>query len=75
MTIHNAVHHGGSAEFHFRMEGVGRFSVPLDRQLNESMRIRHSQADVLMNSGSEWQADRVPRAVFWAPGLQRQENP
>ena len=31
--------------------------------------------DSLMNSGSEWRADRVQRAVFWAPGLQRQEIP
>ena len=24
MTIHNVVHHGGSCEFHFRMEAKGR---------------------------------------------------
>ena len=67
MTIHNVVHD----EFHFRMEAKGRFTSPLARQLNESMRIRHSDANILMNSGSEWRADRVPRAVFWAPGFER----
>ena len=75
MTIHNVVHHGGSYEFHFRMEAKGRFMSPLDRQVNESMRIRHSEANILMNSGSEWRADRIPRAVFWAPGFERQGNP
>ena len=69
MVIHNLTHHDGSTEFHFKMESIGHFRTPLDRQLNESLRIQHSNADILMNSGSEWRADRVPRAVFSAPGL------
>ena len=71
MTIYNVVHHGGSSEFHFRMEAKGRYMSPLVRQLNESMRIRHINANILMNSGSEWRAERVPRAVFWAPDFER----
>ena len=71
MIIHNLAHHEGSADFHFKMESVGRFHAPLDRQLNESMRIQHSKADIIMNSGSEWRADRVPRAMFCAPGLRK----
>ena len=69
MIIHNLAHHEGSADFHFKMESVGRFHSPLDKQLNESMRIQHSIADIFMNSGSEWRADRVPRAMFCDPGL------
>ena len=75
MTMQNVVHHGGSCEFHFQMEAKRMFMSPVERQVNESMRIRHSKANILMNSGSEWRADRIPRAVFWAPGFERQGNP
>ena len=56
---------------HFRMEGIKSFKKPLDRQVNESLRIQGSAdtVDIIMNSGSEWRADALPRASFGAPGL------
>ena len=33
------------------------------------MRIKNTGANIRMNSGSEWRADRIPRASFTAPGL------
>ena len=35
---------------------------PLDRQIDESLRIKYSEAAVIMNSGSEWRSDPIPRA-------------
>ena len=37
------------------------FSSAMDRQIDESLRIKHSMATV-MNSGSEWRMDPIPRA-------------
>ena len=69
MLIHNLAHHNGSTEFHFKMESIGQFHTPFDRQLNESLRIQHSNADILINSANEWMANRVLRVVFSTPGL------
>ena len=33
------------------------------------MRIKNTGANIRMNSGSEWRADRITRASFTAPGL------
>ena len=43
------------------MEGTALFSSAMDRQIDESLRIKHSMATV-MNSGSEWRMDPIPRA-------------
>jgi len=53
------------------MEGIKSFKKPIDRQINESLRIQDSvhTVDVVMNSGSEWRADSLTRASFGAPGL------
>ena len=37
--------------------------------INEALRIKNTEVNVRMNSGSEWRADRIPRASFTAPGL------
>ena len=71
MVIHNTIHHDSPTEQHFMMRVVRTFISPMERQIDESIRINGSEADVVMNSGSEWRADRVPRAVFQAPGLMR----
>ena len=77
MVIHNQAHHGGSKEFHFKMEGKKPFRITMDRQIDESMRMKFFVSNnsggnkVLMNSGSEWRGDAIPRAIFGAPGLQR----
>ena len=48
------------------MKAVGSFLKPMDRQIKEALRIKNDKVDVRMNSGSEWWADRVPRAAFVA---------
>ena len=52
------------------MEMTGVFKTPLDRQVDEAMRIKNDKVDHIMNSGSEWRADSIPRAAFSAPGLE-----
>ena len=70
LVIHNNVHHNGSREVHFKMEATGTFLRAMDRQLDESLRMKYSTKDtnILLNSGSEWRSDPVPRANFNAPG-------
>ena len=68
LVIHNQRHHPeSSSEFHFRMEGTALFTSPLDRQIDESLRIKYSEAAVIMNSGSEWRSDPIPRARVAKP--------
>ena len=40
---------------------------PLDRQISEALFIANSEDDVLLNSGAEWGAGRVPRAAVARP--------
>ena len=74
MVIHNKKYHQGSKEMHFRMEALQPFRKPLDRQIDEALRIKNSEFDILMNSGTEWRIDSVPRARFTAPGLERRRQ-
>ena len=64
MVIHNRKHHGGSDVFSYKMEPTGVFRTPLDRQLDESMRLKYSGANIIMNSGAEWRGESIPRASF-----------
>ena len=64
MVIHNITHHNSPSEMHFQMKVIKTFISPMDRQINESVRINNSEADFIMNSGSEWRSNRIPRAVF-----------
>ena len=41
---------------------VQSFKTPLDRQVSEALFINNSQADILLNSGSEWRAGSLSRA-------------
>ena len=65
-----------SRDVHFRMEATSTFRKALDRQVDESVRIKYfSRTDgVILNSGSEWRADSLPRASFTAPGLERRKE-
>ena len=74
MVIHNQKYHQGSKEFHFKMEALRTFQKPLDRQIEEALRIKNSEFEILMNSGTEWRIDSVPRARFTAPGLGRRQE-
>ena len=64
MVIHNSRHHDSPTEDNFMMKVLRTFSRPLERQIDESVRIKDSMADFIMNSGSEWRGDRIPRASF-----------
>ena len=68
IVIHNNQYHSEAPTmFNFRMEGTGLFCSPLERQIDESLRIKYSSTDVVMNSGSEWRMDRIPRARVARP--------
>ena len=71
MVIHNRMQYSCATSLNFKMEAVKTFSSPLERQLDEALRIKNSEVDILMNSGSEWKLDSIPRANFSAPGLER----
>ena len=64
MVIHNTIHHDSPTEMNFQMKIIKTFHSPMDRHINESVRINNSEADVIMNSGSEWRSNRIPRATF-----------
>ena len=74
MVIHNRSHHDGDTNLNFRMEAIRTFVRPLDRQLDEALRIKHSEANIIMNSGAEWRLDAIPRAHFTAPELERRRS-
>ena len=64
MVIHNSIHHQLLTENNFMMRVIRTFSSPLERQIDESIRIKDSEADFILNSGAEWRNDRIPRASF-----------
>ena len=57
MVIHNITHHDSPSENHFEMKVVKIISKPLERQIDESIRIQNSDANIILNSGSEWRGD------------------
>ena len=74
MVIHNErCHPKASSSFHFRMEGKSLFSSAMDRQIDESLRIKNSTA-MVMNSGSEWRMDSLPRARVERPNRPQQQQ-
>ena len=58
------------------MEATGVFSKAMDRQIDESVRMKYhiKKGGLLLNSGSEWRGDSVLRANFCAPGLDRRRK-
>ena len=64
MVIHSNRHDNGSRELTYKMEPTGVFNTALDRQLDESMRLKFSSASIVLNSGSEWRGELIPRASF-----------
>jgi len=45
------------------MVPVRPFMNPLDRQISEALKIQNCEADIIMNSGSEWRTGWLPRAA------------
>ena len=74
MVIHNLAHHDSPTENNFQMRVLKVISKPLDRQIDESIRIKDSEADFILNSGAEWRNDRVPRASFQTTRAPRQQQ-
>ena len=64
MVIHSNRYHHGSRDLTYKMEPTGVFNTALDRQLDESMRLKFSSASIILNSGSEWRGESIPRASF-----------
>ena len=69
MVIHHRVHHPDLPRdtSHYRMIPVRSFKAPVDRQICEALDIYNCKVDILMNSGSEWNAGRLPRASVARP--------
>ena len=72
MVIHNIAHHDSPSENNFQMKVVRIISNPLERQIDESIRDQNSEAQIILNSGSEWRGDRVPRVSFQTSRVRRQ---
>ena len=72
LVIHNNVHHNGSRNPHFIMTATGRFNKTLDRQIDESVRMKFfDRSGVILNSGRELRApSRGPPSVLqhWKQG-------
>ena len=54
MFKHAQAHYGGRRNVEYSMKVVKSFHDPLSRQVNEGVRINRNNADVLLNSESEW---------------------
>ena len=57
-------------EFHFKIEGKKPFRIAMDRQIDESMRMKF-----FVSNDSGGNKVLIPRAIFGAPGLQRRGRP
>ena len=69
MTIHARVYHPDETRLvsNFRMIPLKTYRKPMERQISEALLIANSEPDILLNSGSEWGAGRVPRASVSRP--------
>ena len=69
LVIHHKTHHPDLPRdvSHYRMVLVRSYRSPLDRQIGEALEIYNADVDVLMNSGAEWGAGRLPRASVARP--------
>ena len=61
-TLYSTLEHGGE-KVDFTMTALGSFRSCLKRQVNESVRISSSQADILLNSKSEFHQAPLTRLV------------
>ena len=74
MVIHNRNHHDGDNNLNFRLEAIKTFVGPIDRQFDEALRMKHSEANIILNSGAKWRLYAIPRAHFTAPKLERRRS-
>ena len=58
----HAVHyHGGSLDVSYSMNVVKAFREPMTRQINEAVRMNRCEADICLNSKSEWHSPVIVR--------------
>ena len=69
LVIHHRTHHPDLPRLvaHYRMAPIRSYKTPLDRQISEALDINNSEVDILLNSGSEWGAGKLPRASVARP--------
>ena len=60
---HAAAGHNGRMDVKYKMRVLQSFRDPLTRQVNEAVRIQQSNADILLNSKSEWFGPATVRLV------------
>ena len=60
----HCVEEHNSEEVKFSMKVTGSHRTPLTRQIQESVKIENSTANILMNSKSEYNGSRIPRVVI-----------
>ena len=56
------IHSGSIVDF--KMKVVRGHKTPLTRQIQESVEIQYSTADMVLNSKGEWNGSRIPRVVI-----------
>ena len=61
---HAQTHHEGRVNVKFSMKVSNRFRDPLTRQVNEGVRINRCEADITLNSKSEWHGPATARLVI-----------
>ena len=69
LVIHHRTHHPDLPRLvaHYRMIPIRSYKTPLDRQISEALDINNAEVDILLNSGSEWGAGKLPRASVARP--------
>ena len=71
---HSALFHEGTLqERELRMRMMESHKSPLKRQVQEGVQLQVHTADIIMNSKSEWNHDRLPRIVI-ETGEEQQED-
>ena len=61
---HAVLHHEGSLDVAYSMKVVKSFREPLTRQVNEAVRMNRCEADICLNSKSEWHSPVIVRLTI-----------
>ena len=62
---HSQMHHGGELKREdLEMKVIETHRTPLTRQIHEGVEIETNQADIIMNSKTEWNQSRLPRIMI-----------
>ena len=65
MTKHALEHHAEEDEKpQFKMTIMKSYKKAIERQIAEAVNIEMTEADIIMNSRSEWNGSRLPRVII-----------